>query len=471
MDTLQAFKDLVGRRCGLAFDVVAEANLASALAQRMEITGADGPSRYYAILAADEGEFQELVTLLTINETYFFREPAQMALLAEILVPQRLANRGDRAPVRILSAGCSTGEEPYSMAIALKEKFGDSAAHLVSITAVDLDHRALATAHRAEYGEYSFRALPPALRDRHFVPQGTRRWRLCESLRRQVSFHPLNLLSAPYPSGIGEFDIVFFRNVSIYFDLETRKTALSHLHAAMDARAALVVGASETLANDLGVFRLVGEGGAFYFTKDAEMAAPPPVRVQSVPPPPVPALRPGRPVIVSAAPPPDPIGPVRLLLREKRYDEALEQIAAAAPGGSLALVLEGYVRLLMRQFAAATGLASEAARLAPWSVDAYMLLGLAAKWQDEEETAIGAFRRVVYVRPQCWPAHYYLATTLQATEPAKARREYATALRQIVANPDPDGGLALPLDLPVADIRFLCQRQGLESEGSAGAIA
>jgi len=89
-----------------------------------------------------------------------------------------------------------------------------------------------------------------------------------------------------------------------------------------------------------------------------------------------------------------------------------------------------------------------------------MLLGFAAKWQNDSEAAIEHFKSAVYSRPDCWPAHYYLGSLWHETQPAKARREYRTALIQMTANPDPDGGLRLPLDLPVADIRFLCERRG-----------
>ena len=88
-----------------------------------------------------------------------------------------------------------------------------------------------------------------------------------------------------------------------------------------------------------------------------------------------------------------------------------------------------------------------------------MLLGFIAKWQDDSVAAIGHFKTAVYTRPDCWPAHYYLGGLLQASDAAKARREYRTALMQLTSNPDPDGGLRLPLDLPVADIRFLCERR------------
>ncbi len=480
--TLQPFKELMARRCGLLFDGLAEANLAAALSRRMDACGTATPSAYYAALAGSDGEFLEFVALLTVNETYFYREPAQLQLLTECLAPRLLSRGASQAPVRILSAGCSTGEEPYSIAIALKEKFGESSDRLFSIVGVDIDHHALAKARRAEYGEFSFRALAPELRARHFVTRGPASCSLNDNLRGLVELHPLNLLGGPLPAALGRFDIVFFRNVSIYFDAATRRTILAHLHGAMEEGGALIVGASETMANDFGLFRLVEEEGGFYFVKTEAPSLSERLKEQTVvrAPTPRPAIpprsgadgqnaRPSTKHVVAEHRPPPPSDPwpearddVRLALREKRPDDAMVAAAAlraAAPGDLRASLLEGYVRLHMRQFAEAAAIASDAAERDAWSAEAHMLLGLAAKWQMDNDAAIGAFRRVTYSRPECWPAHYYLASMLQHSDPGKARREYATTMRQITANPDPDGGLSLPLDLPVADIRFLCERR------------
>ncbi len=489
---LQPFKELVARRCGLMFDGQAEANLAAALAKRMDSCGVALPAAYYAGLIASDDEFREFVALLTVNETYFFREPSQLALLTDCLVPRLLSRRTSPKPVRILSAGCSTGEEPYSIAIALKEKFGESTSRLFSIVGADIDHRALARAEHAEYGEFSFRALSPERRERYFSGCGPGRYSLDDAIRDMVELRSLNLLEAPYPPALTGFDVVFFRNVSIYFDAPTRKAILGHLHAAMEEGGALVVGASETMANDFGMFRLMEDEGRFYFVKAADGAssreqagttvAPlprprPAEAAKTITPPPrrrgVEDPRPAQRQVVANAPDPWPAGldSVRLALREKRHEDALTAVLAlcdTVSGDLRPRLLEGFVHLQMRRFSEAAAIAANAAEQDAWSAEAHMLLGLAAKWRADPDTAIGAFRRVAYSRPECWPAHYYLATMVQDHDPARARREYAIALRQITANPDPDGGLALPLDLPVADIRFLCERRAALELAQAG---
>lgn len=471
---LLPFQELVHRRSGLKFEAVAESCLMRAVQQRMSATKATLSSAYYTQLLGDDAEFDELVSLLTINETYFFREPKQLELLVEQFLPPLLAKAGDtpRRPLRILSAGCSTGEEPYSIAIAIREKLGESAGRLVSITACDIDQHALRRARRAHYPEYSFRATPAALRERYFTPLPGRGYRLDEQIRSMVEFHSFNLLAGKLPERLANFDVVFFRNVSIYFDAPSREITLRTLHAAMRETGYLVLGSAETLANDLGVFQLRQNERGFYFVKGEAPPAPRPLaRREYCPRLAAPATVPravAKPhrrsdpptVAVIAA---ERIDAVRAQVRAEHYGAALEQLAPlrqAAPDHVDAQLLESYALLQSRRFAEAAALARRVLESDHWSVDAMMLLGFAAKWQNDSAAAIEHFKSAVYTRPDCWLAHYYLGGLWHETQIAKARREYRTALMQMTANPDPDGGLRLPLNLPVADIRFLCEQRG-----------
>ncbi|MGE5506780.1 MAG: CheR family methyltransferase [Actinomycetota bacterium] len=457
------FKELIRVRCGLMLEGGDEP-LVLAVHKRMAATGAANPSMYFARLVGQEDEFQEFVTLLTINETYFYRQPEQLALLVERIMPQLLADDGGRLPIRILSAGCSTGEEPYSIAIAMLEKFGEGAARLVQIVGGDIDHHALAKARAGRYGAFSFRGMPQALRERYFHPAGRDGMVVDDRVKAMVSFQRLNLLAEGFGPEFDDLDVVFFRNVSIYFDEATRRAIQHSFRRAMTPRGRLVIGSAETLANDLGVFRMVEDGGQFYFIKDAEAPArPKPVLAWEAP-----AVVP-----VFEAPPPPPPPPVpapaafdldevRALVRDKRWDRAQAALAvrnAAAPADAGLLALEGYVRLMGRDFPGAAELAGRARAADEWSVDALVVLGLAAKWQDRADEAVKALKQAVYLRHDCWPAHYYLGDLYRAQGAAElARRSYRVALQLLTARPDPDGGLVLPLGLPVAEVRFLCER-------------
>lgn len=463
--TLQGFKDLVRSRCGLMLEGNGEDTLKAAIAARMRASGLLGEQAYLARLTTNEAEFQELVTLLTINETYFFREPEQLALLTEKMVPRLLALRGPGRPIRILSAGCSTGEEPYSIAMALLDRYGETMGSLVRLYAGDIDHLALAKARAGHYSAFSFRALSPERRQRYFTPIGRHGFALAETVRTRVEFHHLNLLSAEPPASLADFDIVLFRNVSIYFDTATRRAIQHNLARMMTAEAVLLVGTAETLANDLGVMRLVEEDGHFYFAKGVAAPSPPkaPRPPPPAPPPPSPPLGPNRtvPAPVAATPPPD-LDTARRLVRDKRFDEAgalLRGILTQSPDHLPALVLLAHLQVLRRDHPAAQTLAQRALELDAWSVEAMVVQGFAAKWQGDHDGAIRWFKQAVYARHQCWVAQYYLAESYRAAgQPDLARRTYRVALQHLTQHPDGDGGLSLPLGLPVAEVRFLCER-------------
>jgi chemotaxis protein methyltransferase CheR len=483
---LLPFQDLVQRRSGLQLETQAESCLMVAVQKRMKATQTTRSSAYYAHLLADDSEFDELVSLLTINETYFFREPQQLELLTEVFLPTLLARPGEtpRRPLRILSAGCSTGEEPYSIAIAVREKYGESAASLVSISAGDIDQHALQRARGGAFPEYSFRATPPELRQRYFTREPSRGYLIDETIRAMVEFHSLNLQDGKLPDPLSDFDVIFFRNVSIYFDAPSRERILRTLHTAMRETGYLLLGTAETLANDVGVFQLRENRHGFYFVKSEAAPSPKPAIRSTLkrahrPSPPAEKTLPTMPTARRTPPPSDPIGAeqidaIRAQIRSGRYAAALEGLSPlrqAAPDDIDALLLESYALLQSRRFAEAAALARQLLERDHWSVEAMVLLGFVAKWQDDGAMAIEHFKSAVYCRPDCWPAHYYLAGLLHETQAAKAQREYRTTLLQIAANPDPDGGLRLPLGLPVEDIRFLCERhRARELQASAPGI-
>ncbi len=464
--TLARFKELIRSHCGLQSDGLGQEPLVAAIDKRVAALGLDDAPTYFARLVANEDEFQELVTLLTINETYFYREPEQLRLLTDRLMPRLLAEANGRLPIRILSAGCSSGEEPYSIAIAMLEKYGEAAARMVRILGGDIDHYALAKARAGRYGAFSFRSLDTDLRQRYFHPLAGGTMVVDDKVKAMVSFHPLNLLSRGFPPALCDLDVVFFRNVSIYFDEATRRQIQQGFAHAMCEHGHLVTGSAETLANDLGVFTLAEEDGAFFFHRKA----PP----RAVPAPhPVPASRPERsrapaplpklPIPRPAPPEPD-LDEIRSLIRDKRFDRVDLILGPRNRQGRPAadlLALEGYVRLLGRDFQTARQLGEKALAADEWSVDALVLLGLAAKWQGQLEDAAAWLKKAVYVRHECWPAHYYLADVQKSLGMMEsAQRSYRVTLQQLgEVNPHPDGGLVLPLGLPAAEIRFLCERQ------------
>ncbi|MBF0339411.1 MAG: protein-glutamate O-methyltransferase CheR [Magnetococcales bacterium] len=462
----EPFKILIRNRCGLCFETANEENLLHALNERMQSLGM-GPDGYFVRLNASETEFQQLVNRLTINETYFFREPEQIRLLVEHLVPRLLARGSGLQPLRILSVGCSSGEEPYSLVMALMERYGESVSRLFTFAACDIDSAVLDKARRGCYSEFSFRSLSPELRARYFR-QENGGWCLEERIRRLVDFQECNLLSEEPARVMRGVDVLFFRNVSIYFDPPTRRLVLDRLAAMLQPEGILIVGASETLANDLGVLHLLEEAGLFYFVRNPLVRDP-------VAPLPWPGRDCSLPMTEPEAPSPALVSPARLpdadfdvqqaqqLVQEKRHDEALRLLdtyLAIAPEHAGAMLIKAHLLVWRKEFAAAEALARRVLESDSRSIDALVLLGLLAKWRQQNDVAIDWFKQAVYWCHHCWPAHYYLADIYRSgNEIERALHSYRVVMQLLNDGTTETGLHHLALGLPVAEIRFLCEHQ------------
>ncbi|EGV20077.1 CheR family methyltransferase [Thiocapsa marina] len=490
---IRSFKSFINDRLGLHFGPDADERLSSILASRMSATAAGSIEAYLQSAAADPVELGRLTGLLTVNETYFYREPAHLKLLVERLVPARMAQAAKGNPIRILSLGCSTGEEPYSIAIALRERYGELSEHLFRITAGDVDDAALERARAAVYGPFAFRALPAELRDRWFSRvDGTHR-RVDGTIRRQVDFVSWNLAAPTYPTAIPGQDIIFFRNVSIYFDPATRKAVMTRLRDLLKPGGHLIVGTSETLANDFGLMRLRDLDGVFLFDKTP--VEPTPGRASRgfvarsgtavTTPASARDLRAGstRPASTDRGDPgaidprPDTAGPIvpsgtpadperyaqaMTSARSERFEEALRHLAPLCDRKEAApehLALQAHLLLERGDTAGAEAAARRVLTQDPWSSDALLLLGRCARLRGDTLGAINALRRVVYDTPSCWRAHYQLAETYrQRGETGAAEREYRIVLRQLQNETlAMQRAGALPSLLSVKDLRFLCE--------------
>jgi len=471
-DEMMPFMALIKTRAGLMFEGGGEHTLAMAVRRQHRDAGTATLAEYYSRLYCDAGEFKALVNLLTVNETYFFREPDQISLLTEHLLPRLLAERNTATPIRILSAGCSSGEEPYSLAMALQESYGESATRLFSLSGADIDGAMLAKARSGRYSAFSLRGAPDGIGTRYF-DQRDKTHVLKDSIRRRVTFHEFNLLAAVAPPSLREFDIIFFRNVSIYFDAPTRLLIQHKLSAMMKPDSYLMIGTAETLANDFGVLQLVEEAQLYYFVKGKPPLAAEPKRKSEASPE---VASPGsntksttsvglKPDLRKPAPTFDQL---RELVRQKRFDEALAPLDSLLAANALTtevLLLKGYICLHRQDYLAASELAQRALAVAEWSTDAFLLLGLSAKWRADVAEATRWFKQAVYASHECWPAHFYLAELCRASnEQAQAQRAYRVVWQMLTsemtqARPPETGIKVIPLDLPASEVRFLCEHQ------------
>jgi chemotaxis protein methyltransferase CheR len=216
----------------------------SRLAKRLRALGLESFRDYCALVAGEDGldERQRMIVALTTNVTRFFREPHHFDHLREKVLPPLLASARRGGQVRIWSAGCSNGQEPYSIAITILSLMPDAADHDVRVLATDIDTQMLAEARAGVYGDQAVSAVPGELRSRWFERAGAD-WRVADPLRRLVTFNELNLMG-DWPMR-RQFQAIFCRNVVIYFEEETQAKVFSRFLPLMGPDARLYIGHSE----------------------------------------------------------------------------------------------------------------------------------------------------------------------------------------------------------------------------------
>jgi chemotaxis protein methyltransferase CheR len=245
---LARVSDFLYRRTGLVFGDGKRYYAERRVEQRMAATGAETFATWFARLGADPAEAEALVNAFTVNETYFWREKHQLATLSGSLLPIVTTGRAPGATVRIWSMPCSTGEEPYSIAIWLLEHWPLVDAFNIEIMGSDVDTAALEAARAGFYGERALSRLPQDVRAAYFEQAREGGWRLIQDLRESVRFTSANLVERPSVAAQGRFEVVFCRNLLIYFDERSRRVAMEHLYEALAPGGFLLLGHTEALA-------------------------------------------------------------------------------------------------------------------------------------------------------------------------------------------------------------------------------
>ena len=225
------------------------------LRRRLRATGMTNLKEYCAFLFDRNGlesETIHLIDVMTTNKTEFFREPDHFRFLTEQAVPRLLSgtHRGNGAPLKVWSAACSIGAEPYTLAMVLAELGQQPAGPRFGILATDLSTEVLATAAAGIYPEAMIAPVPPEMRRRYLLrskDRARRQVRIVPELRAAVRFGRVNLMELPYQVD-REMDIIFCRNILIYFDKETQQSVLRHLTEHLRPGGFLFLGHSETLA-------------------------------------------------------------------------------------------------------------------------------------------------------------------------------------------------------------------------------
>lgn len=256
-------RDLIHDRTGIFFEDSRMDLLLSKLEPLAKLRGcASFLDYYYALKDSDQGEWDRAWEAISVQETYFYRETSQLNTLVETIIPAWFQKSS--LPFRIWSAACATGEEPYTIAMALAEK--GLGAHPIEIFASDASPSALEKARQGVYRAKSFRTISPGLQEKYFqpVPGG---WKLSPEIMKRVTFMRVNLLEIAEISPVARVQAIFCRNVFIYFSRHAIRQTVAMMAAKMSPGAYLFVGASESLLRVTTDFELTEIGGALAYVR------------------------------------------------------------------------------------------------------------------------------------------------------------------------------------------------------------
>jgi len=273
---LGGLSEMLCARMGLHFPRERWDDLEKGLASACRELGFSDPAscaRWLLSAPMTQGQVEILASHLTVGETYFLRDARSFEVLEQRVLPDLLRSRGEAEwRLRVWSAGCCTGEEPYSIAMLLDRALPDSRKRNLTILATDINPIFLRQAAQGVYGEWSFRALPGWMRERYFTRRGDGRLEVRAEIRRMVTFAYLNLADEAFPSlatNTNALDVIFCRNVLMYFAPERAAAAAGRLHRALCDGGWLFVSPSEMSQALFPQFAMADLGGALAYRKSA----------------------------------------------------------------------------------------------------------------------------------------------------------------------------------------------------------
>jgi chemotaxis protein methyltransferase CheR len=470
-----AAASLLHDAAGLTFDESRRDSLSFCIAERMNSVEAPDVATYLALLSGPDGgkERQALLDEVTIPETHFFRNPPQVRALRKYVLPELLKQAAGGKKLRIWSAGCSTGEEAYTVAILIRELLPPNVDWDIKVLATDVSTRALAAASKAQYAERSFVMTESLDRSRWFVLDTTAgTWVVRDEVRDLVEFRHHNLVTDPPPFEEGQVDLILCRNVTIYFDRETTRRLMKRLHSRLRDGGYLFLGHAETLWQISDDFSLVSLGDAFVYRRLDEPVddderrwvlrdrrteeelrptradrrrgdsnrrgrededIPAPRTAPAVAPIPVEAEP-----VVKVAPTRDPLDAVRSAIAQGRYAEAAD-------------------------------IAAEVVAATPLWAQAHYLQGVALTNLGRDADALVVLRKTVYLDPEHGYAHFLLGGALdRLNEPVAASRSYRAAAATLGRRPLDSVAIELG-GRSVAELATLCMQLALRADENSRA--
>jgi chemotaxis protein methyltransferase CheR len=425
-ELMAAYRRLLEERFGLRLSDQQSEQLDQIVPQLLMMTKYASPSELVEAFASGwrADLLRVLATSMTVGETHFYRVPAQIRALEQVVFPDLVTRHADDRRLRVWSAGCSTGEEPYTLAMLLRQHLAVPEGWDVDILATDLSQPALEAAQRATYGDWSFRDTPEEVRQRYFHQDG-RRWRLHEDVVRMVRFEPLNLMADPFPSS-GPFgptlDLIVCRNVTIYFTPEATRRLYARFAEALVPGGWLLLGPSDPIPEAAELLAPVNVPGAVLWRRATpERTAAAPARAQL------------RPIDRVAAP--------RLKSDDRPRDPGLQPPAAPRRGASHGASPRSVSRRpppLAPSGARLTRVEAERrVRDRPLDAGGYTWLGMLDLEAGAIEQAVDNLRRATFLSPEDALAQFSLGRAYaRLGQSARARTALTHARRLLASMPD-----------------------------------
>ena len=269
LEDFQKFREYFYRKTGIFFEDNKRYFVDKRIIERMELNHSSSFREYFTLLRfqASSEEMQALTNLMTVNETYFFREEYQFKCLVNSVLPEIVKNRATDKAIRIWSMPSSSGEEPYSIAIYLTEFWRDIERFDVELLASDIDTRILDAARQGIYSKRAVQHLPDHILNRYFARCGTDSFQLGEDMRQSVEFTQCNLHELRTGGRYSKFDVIFCRNLLIYFDDVSRRRAAETFYEALNPGGFICLGHSESMSRISSLFRIRRFADAIIYQK------------------------------------------------------------------------------------------------------------------------------------------------------------------------------------------------------------
>jgi chemotaxis protein methyltransferase CheR len=423
------FRDLVRAKSGLEFHEARRSDLERAIFKVLVAAQVPTADDLYHRLTggrADIPLLEQLLADLAVGETYFFRNRPQFDAIERYILPEVIDRRRSVRRLRLWSAGCASGEEPYSLAILLRRLLPDLAQWDVSILATDFNREALAKARRGVYSAWSFRGVPAEIQESYFSRQADQ-YAIAPFIQQMVTFAHLNLIEGVYPASVNNTshtDLILFRNVLIYFNAESIRQVVGRMYDALTDGGWLVVGHAEPSQTTFRQFTVRNFPSTVVYQKSAAGDKNSDEETPTI------GLAPDRPFPLLDSP------PVLPLSTAPEQDRSRRDGRPVAPVNTLSPLQAARLYASRLELGAAKEAIQTELQRSPLSAPAHYLHGLILQEEGEWDAALDALRRCIYADPEFVMGHFALAGLYaRLRQPARARKSLDNMARLLAGRP------------------------------------